>query len=151
MNTLRFGWVVLGWLVMAGLVQAAMYKWVDENGVTQYTQYPPPGREYQTVTPPPPPSEDPEGAQKRLEELLLKQDEAHKAKSEAAAQQQQAADAAKLREQHCQNARRNLEVLTTGGHRRIVGPDGIAYYPSEEERQERIIEAQERIEEFCDQ
>lgn len=150
MNTLRIGWVLLGWLAITGLAQAAMYKWVDENGVTQYTQYPPPDREYQAVSPPPPPSEDPEGAQKRLEELLLKQDEAYKSKSEAAAKQQKAADNAKLREQNCQTARGNLELLTTGGHRRIVGPDGNAYHPSEEERQERIAKAREQIEEFCD-
>ncbi|MFP5506829.1 MAG: DUF4124 domain-containing protein [Gammaproteobacteria bacterium] len=150
MTTSRFGWILVGWLAVFGLAQAAMYKWVDENGVTQYSQYPPPGRDYQTVTPPPAPAEDPEGAQQRLEQLLQKQDEAYKAKTEAAAQEQKSAETAKRREQNCQAARQNLERLTTGGNRRIVGPDGVAYYPTEEERQERIAKARQQIEEFCD-
>lgn len=150
MNTLRFGWILAVWLAGFGLAHAAMYKWVDENGVTQYTQYPPPSREYQTLVPPPPPAEDPEGAQQQLEGLLQQQDEASKARAETGEQEQKAAAAAERRKQNCQAARTNLELLTTGGHRRITGPDGIAYYPSEEERQERIATAQKQIEEFCD-
>lgn len=150
MNTVRFGWILAGWLAAFGLAQAAMYKWVDENGVTQYSQFPPPSREYQTVVPPPPPAEDPEGAQKRLEELMKRQDESYKARTEAAEKQKQATAEAERRKQNCSTARANLEKLTTGGNRRLIGPDGVAYYPTEEERQQRIAEARKQIEEFCD-
>ena len=150
MNRLRSGWILAGWLLGVGLAQAAMYKWVDENGTTQYSQFPPPGRDYQTVVPPPPPAVDPDRAQQQLEQLLQKQDEAYKARNEAAEKERAAAAATKRREANCQAARENLKLLTTGGNRRIIGPDGVAYYPTAEERQERIDKAQEQIGEFCD-
>lgn len=150
MNMLRFGWILAVWLAGFGIAHAAMYKWVDENGVTQYSQFPPPNREYQTVVPPPPPAEDPEGAQQQLEELLQNQDEARKAQSEAAEQEQKTAAAAERRKQNCAMARSNLDKINNAGHRRIIGPDGVAYYQTEEERQQRISEAQKQIEEFCD-
>lgn len=150
MNKSRFGWILAGWLAAFGLAQAAMYKWVDENGVTQYSQFPPPAREYQTVVPPPPPAEDPEGAQQQLEQLLQKQDEAAKARTETAEKEQKAAAAAERRKENCRIARSNLEKLNTSGGRRIIGPDGVAYYQTEEERQQRIAEAQKHIDEFCD-
>jgi hypothetical protein len=151
MNMLRFGWILAGWLAVFGMAHAAMYKWVDENGVTQYTQYPPPNREYQTVAPPPTPAEDPEGAQQDLENLLQQQDEASKAAAEAATEEQQAKDAASQKQRNCQVARQNLTALTTGGRRRLVDEKGVAYYPTEDERQARIAEAQQQIEQFCDE
>ncbi|MFN2309273.1 MAG: DUF4124 domain-containing protein [Gammaproteobacteria bacterium] len=146
----RFTWLLAAWLIGIGAANAAMYKWVDENGVTQYTQYPPPSRDYQTMVPPPPAAEAPAEAQKKLEETLQRQDEARKARAAAGEEQQKTAEATARREQNCQNARANLERLTTGGNRRILGPDGVAYYPTDEERQERISKAQKQIEENCD-
>lgn len=146
----RCGWIVLGWLIVAGLAQAAMYKWVDENGVTQYTQYPPPNRKVEVVAPPPPPAEDPEGAQKKLEGLLKKQGEQHEATATTEEEQAKTVKQAKLREQNCQTARSNLEIITTGGRKRVIGADGVATYLTEEDRQARIDEAQKQIEEFCD-
>lgn len=145
----RGWWIVAGWLAAAGLAQAAMYKWVDENGVTQYSQYPPPNRKTEVVAPPPPPAEDPEGAQKKLESLLQKQDEQRKAATTAEEERNKAQDEAALREKNCQIARGNLEKLTTGGRKRFVGPDGVASYLTDEDREARIAEAQKQIQEFC--
>ncbi len=146
----RGWWIIAGWLVAIGLAQAAMYKWVDENGVTQYTQYPPPNRKVEVVAPPPPPAEDPQEAQKKLETLLQSQDEQHKAAATAEGEQTKTAEQAKLREQNCQTARNNLEKLTTGGRKRVIGPDGVASYLTEEDQQARIDTAKKQIEEFCD-
>ncbi len=150
MNTVRFGWILAGWLAGFGLAQAAMYKWVDEHGVTHYSQFPPSEREHQTVVPPPPPAADPEGAQQRLEDLLKRQDESAKAKTEAAEKRNQAAAEAERRAKNCSIARANLDKLTNLGHRRLTGPDGAAYFPTEEERQQRIAEARKQIEEYCE-
>ena len=127
-----------------------MYKWVDDQGVTQYTQYPPPDRKTEVMVPPPPPAEDPEGAQKKLEETLKRLDDQYKAKTTAAEESQKAADEAKQRQKICQAARENLEKLTTGGRRRVTGPDGVATYLPEEERQQKITEAKEAIKKHCD-
>jgi len=127
-----------------------MYKWVDDKGVTQYTQYPPPDKKAEIMVPPPPPAEDPEGAQKKLEATLQKLDEQSKAKATAEAENQKTADAAKQRKQACEAARSNLEKLTTGGRRRVTGPDGVATYLPEEERQKKIAEAKDVIKKACD-
>jgi hypothetical protein len=146
----RGWWVLVGWLAFIGLAQAAMYKWVDDKGVTQYTQYPPPDRKAEVIVPPPPPAEDPEGAQKKLEATLQKLDEERKAKATAQEESQKTADEAKQRQKVCQDARSNLEKLTTGGRRRVIGPDGVASYLPEEERQQKITEAKEAIKKYCD-
>lgn len=149
-RTKRGIWVVAGWLVCAGLAQAAMYKWVDENGVTQYTQYPPPQGKAEVMVPPPPPAEDPEGAQKRLEDLLKKQDDQRKAATTAEQEQAKSDEQTATREKNCQTARSNLEKLTTGGRKRVIGPDGVATYLSDEDREARIAKARQQITEFCD-
>lgn len=145
----RGWWIVAGWLAIAGLAQAAMYKWVDENGVTQYSQYPPQDRKVDVIAPPPPPAEDPEGAQKKLESLLQKQDEQRKAAAGAEEEQTKTAEQAKQREQNCLNARSNLDKLSTGGRKRIIGPDGVASYLTDEDREARIAEAKKQIQEYC--
>ncbi|MBI5041562.1 MAG: DUF4124 domain-containing protein [Gammaproteobacteria bacterium] len=146
----RSWWIIATWLALTGMAQAAMYKWVDENGVTQYTQYPPPDRKTQVMVPPPPPAEDPEEAQKKLETLLQSQDEQHKAAATAEGEQTKTDEQAKLRAQNCQAARTNLQNLTTGGRKRMIGPDGVASYLADEDRQARIDAAQKQIEEYCD-
>ena len=145
----RGWWIVAGWLVAMGLAQAAMYKWVDENGVTQYTQYPPQNRQADVVAPPPP-AEDPQEAQKKLEATLQKQNEQHEAATTAGEEQAKTTEQAEQREKNCQTARSNLEKLTTGGRKRIIGADGVASYLTEEDQQARIDTAKKQIEEFCD-
>lgn len=54
MNSLRHALVVglLALPLIAPATEAARtYKWVDEDGVTHYTQYPPPDRDAQVVEP----------------------------------------------------------------------------------------------------
>jgi len=46
------GVVMVALAVLAGTAEAARtYKWVDENGVTHYSQYPPPKGEVQVIQP----------------------------------------------------------------------------------------------------
>lgn len=149
MTALRFGSVLVGWLAVAGLAQAAMYKWVDDQGVTQYTQYPPPDRKSEAIVPPPPPAEDAAGAQKKLEDTLQKLDANRKAQAGAEEKQQKATAAAEQRRKNCEVARGNLEKLTAGGRTRLMGPDGTTHL-SEEDRQARIVTTKEQIKEFCD-
>ncbi len=149
MTGYRTGLILISWLALAGLAQAAMYKWVDENGVTQYTQYPPPNQKSETIVPPPTPAQDPAGAHQKLEQTLQKLDEDSKARANAEAEREKSAAAEQQRKQNCQAARSNLEKLTTGGRKRVIGPDGTASYLSEEDRQARITEAKKQVDEYC--
>lgn len=141
-------------LFWSGLVHSAIYKWVDERGVTNYTQYRPAdgqaGEQVRVVVPPAGSKTSPSTAQQRLESQLktladnqAERDEAAKAQADAAAEKQQRAE-------NCTKAQSNLTKLTTGGRKRIVGADGVARYMTEEERQEHIAEAEEQIKESCD-
>lgn len=149
MKSIRIGAILAGWIAVVGLSHAAMYKWVDEKGVTQYTQYPPPNRQHQVVVPPPPPAQDPQGAQQKLEQTLQKLDEQRQGRAEAEAEQAKAKQESERREQNCRAARSNLQALTSGGRKRVMGADGVATYLTEEDRQSRIAEAKRQIEEYC--
>ena len=150
MTALRFGSVLLSWLILASLAQAAMYKWVDDQGVTRYSQHPPSDRPAETLVPPPRPNTDAAAAQKKLEETLQDLDEDRKGRAETEQEQQKLAATAEHRRKTCTAARDNLTKLTTGGRKRLIGPDGVAAYMTDEDRQARIDKAQKQIEEFCD-
>ena len=63
-----------------------IYKWVDQNGAIQYTQFPPPsGIEVQEVRNAPPPADDPAAERARLEQDTEALDERMEARKEAAA------------------------------------------------------------------
>ena len=127
---------------------AAMYKWSDANGETQYGQFPPAGVDATRIKADADPKSAP--ARKPLEEQvkeLDKQMEQQKAaKEEAAAKKQNAA----IRKQNCENARSNMTQLDYGGHRLARMPDGSYERLTEEQKQEMIKKNQDAIKEFCD-
>jgi len=128
---------------------AQVYRWVDENGVTVYSTTPPPSGEVQRIKPPPPPAEDPGLLQRRMEaqhqavEDLLEDREL--------ARQQDAEERLRRTTQasNCQAARANLERLSAGGSRLMRQPDGSYLRFSEEERQQRVREAQDQVGRYC--
>jgi uncharacterized protein DUF4124 len=83
-------------LFFATAVDADIYKWVDENGITQYSDSPPPGRRPQKLeTAPVPSKEEIEKAMQRrgqiLEEERLRAGEKHSAELEEAKNKQEGA------------------------------------------------------------
>ena len=52
-------------------------------------------------------------------------------------------------EKNCISARNNLAALQEGGRKRYLTADGQVIHLSEEERQQRINEAKDQIDEFC--
>ncbi len=127
---------------------AAMYKWNDANGETQYGQFPPTGVNATRIKADPKPKSAP--ARKPLEEQvkeLDKQMEQQKtAKEEATANKQNAG----IREQNCENARSNMTKLGYGGQRLAHMPDGSYERISEEKKQDMLKKNQDAIKEFCD-
>ena len=141
-------------LIWSGLSQGAVYKWVDESGVTNYTQYRPSddqtGEQVKVVVPPASPKTDSGVAQRHLENRLKTLADNQAEREEAAKTRAEAATEKKQRAENCEKARSNLTKLTTGGRKRIMGTDGVARYISEEERQEHIAEAEKQIKDSCD-
>ncbi len=129
---------------------SAIYKWVDENGVTQFSEFPPSQQEAEQVRGAAPPTEDPDAARERLQQRLDGFDQRREAESvrreEQAAQQEQQA----LRQRNCEVARHNLEIMARGGRTRILTESGEATYLTEEQRLERLETARKAVQENCD-
>jgi len=147
--------LVLG--LLPWLMGAAVYRWVDEDGVVNYSQLKPEGVDAELVSdtgqsqrgrnraapvqPPaqtPPDGEQtlPESQQRMLSELQ-------------AAEQERQAEIARVREANCQEARDLLARLTSRGRIRVAGDDGQERVMPEEERQRRIDEAQRAVAANC--
>jgi hypothetical protein len=128
-----------------------MYRWVDEDGVTHYTQTPPINEESTFIEAPKPPTKPSDEAWKELNEQRSKQQEAREAKAQKKEEQKKIAEDKKMKKQGCAAARKNLAILQSGSPtRRTKTPSGEYVRLTEEEYQQKIDEARKDIEEFCD-
>lgn len=139
-----FGLCLLGQPVIAGVI----YTWVDEQGVTHYSQQPP------------------EQEQLKANQLYSKDIEPAKVGYVAPTKKEQPQvvselekSAALIKEKDakqaqsiCENAKHNLDVLTS--HSKLIrqseDPTKEPEAMSEDERQAAITQQQERIKLFCD-
>ncbi|MDH3451957.1 MAG: DUF4124 domain-containing protein [Gammaproteobacteria bacterium] len=136
-------------VLTTGIVQAKIYKWVDENGVTQYTQYPPPKGDSKEVNVPAAPSaptdEQRKELQERLEAFNKRRDErlrdAQESEEQRAEREKLAAD--------CQRIRDDLEVVRNNPRLFEEAEDGSRVRMTEERRQERIGLAEQQLKDFC--
>ena len=135
-------------LLLAGNVSAAMYKWVDEDGNTHYTQAPPPG-DIQAETIAPPPEVDTKQAVKQLQEMQEKSEDYQKQQQEAAEEQRKKEEEIARKKANCELAKKRLASYTEP-RVKFVQPDGTRVRATEEERQEQIKKSQEMIDEFCE-
>ncbi len=134
-------------LIMLAPANAAMYKWLDENGNVVYSQQPPDEGPYETIkakksppasrSTPPPASSFTAEVQKDEEERELDRKV-----------EQEAAKDAQLRADNCKAAKHNLETYTV--YRRIKNDEGEIIRLDDNERAKRIQEAKDAIKEFCD-
>lgn len=131
---------------------ATTYTWVDDQGVTHFSQFPPEQGEARVITPYMPrtatPAPEPESADTAPGEMA---GDAPPEPSGLEAEEQRAIEAQleAVRAENCRKARTNLIKLNQ--ERRIADVDeaGNIYYLTDEERQARIEEAQGQIEEYC--
>ena len=130
-------------------VVAAMYKWVDKDGQTHYTQYPPPDEDIQVETIQPPPDVDTAGARKELEQKQEKIESIEEERSKSAEEAAEKAKLSALNKANCDLARDKLNQLNNIP--RVYGTDaeGNRVRLGEDERQARIAEARKDIKEWC--
>lgn len=137
-------------LTATTLTAGKMYRWVDENGVTQYTQTPPPKGEVTEMKPPPPPAVDPAEAQRQLDAQRQKLEDLREDRSLAKQETSEGKAEREAKSKNCQSARNNLKRLQENPRGRWMQKDGTQARYTDEERQAKIKEAQEQIKEFCD-
>ena len=135
-------------LATAG-ANAAMYKWTDQNGNVQYGQFPPTGIQAERISASGTTHkvEVPDGKspQQRLQELEQQQ----KQQEEEAAEGRGAQRRKDLRQQNCEIAQKNLGVLKESGHHRVRLPDGTVTYLTDEQKQQRIDQANQQVKDNC--
>ena len=143
-------------LLLAGLltqpVQAGIYKWTDDAGEVHYSQTRPPGdtpAEKIEGAPPPPDPAVVHQEQKQLQDRLDAMDERDKAQKEAAGLEKEREEVAKIDEKNCITARNNLVKLQQGGIKRYLTPEGDVVRLTDNERAQRINEANSQIEMYC--
>ncbi len=141
--------VALALTLATASANAAMYKWTDQNGNVQYGQFPPTGMAAERIsasgTTHKVEPADTKSPQQRLQEL----EQQRKEQSEQAAEAGVARQREDQRQQNCEIAQKNLAVLKEGGHHRVRLPDGTVTYLSDEQKQQRIDQANQQIKDNC--
>jgi hypothetical protein len=135
-------------MVIALPGHAAFYKWVDEHGVTQYTQSPPPSGHYQEMRSPAPPSETEPPPQSS--QPAPAQQKSTTASAETAASDEKALAKQQAAKRHnCQLARGRLSELENHARIRLTAPDGSVRVMGEAEKQAKLTETRKMIAENC--
>ena len=165
MPSLRFRYLAL-LLLLPAWASADIYRWVDANGVVNYTQQKPRGVNAELVgssrsrprsapaqdaAPPAEPEPGSVAADATVAERRAAMSEAQRQRLDEleAEQERRKAELAMEREENCNKANDVLDQLTERSRIRIRGEDGTERIIGEDERQSRIQEAQLAIAEHC--
>lgn len=146
---LRHACLVTAALLLSFGVNAEIYKWVDENGQTHFSQLPPSSGEAQKVDVPPPPPVDAEQAQQEVDELIEQQQAAEQAEQEAQQKAEEAAQQQAIIDENCRIAQENLRTYQDNPGRRVLDEEGNVTRLREEDRQQKMQEFQEQIDLYC--
>lgn len=119
---------------------AQIYKWVDENGVTHFSERPPHNTPATLIKP------------KTGHSEPVFYGTASSVSSEAAAPvapEEEVVSQEEYHEERCRVALRNMDTLRNFGRVKVQGVDGEIRYLDEEEQRERLVSTQEIIDESC--
>ncbi len=133
--------------IFATLTQAAMYKWVDKDGNTHYTQQPPSDTTYERINVH---TQSPSGSSSSSQSngpTYSTPSSSSNGGDASAVIKQQEAKGEEMRQKNCAAAKQQLETYTA--FRRIRKKDGSVVYLDDNERAKRIEDAKSAIKEFC--
>ncbi|MBL3526891.1 MAG: DUF4124 domain-containing protein [gamma proteobacterium endosymbiont of Lamellibrachia anaximandri] len=131
---------------------AQTYRWVGEDGITVYSQTPPPSGSAEVIKQRPAPESTPadtEAANKRLNKMRQDLEDRREDRKLAKQAQDEKQQAAATHLQNCEVGRSNLRNLTALGNRKLRTQDGEYLRLTEEERQTRMEQARKDIEDNC--
>lgn len=147
------GGVLIGLCLNA--TAAEVYRWVDENGVVNYTQQKPRDTDVEMIA-------TNAGVSRVVEEPVappipqstatgqpLNEEQQKMLEGLQAAEKNRQDEIARIKEQNCQQSRDVLSRLTIKSRIRVKGDNGEYAVMDEDERQDRISQAQEGIALYC--
>lgn len=124
-----------------------MYKWIDAEGNTHYTQSPPPdGIEGESIKPPT--RVDTESAVKALDKQKQATDKLREGRITAKEEKQKAEEDALAQLQECEQAKKRLASYQRP-RVNIINEDGSQRTIPEEERQAEIKKSQAYVDKAC--
>ena len=143
--------IVLLSLVLLPLAAAAqMYKWVDEKGVTHYSETPPPdGKGAKVDIKPSGPATQPPATDWKQKELDTRQQRIQKEQQEQN-QKAQEQNVNSARRNNCLEAQRQLNIAQTPRPVFQVNEKGEKVYLDDKERQREIDGWQANVRKYCD-
>lgn len=137
-------------LMAPGQGHAEMYRWLDQTGVTVYSQSPPPSGEATEIRKDPAPrASDVEAARTRLKQQLESEFDDREAETERSAKEAEKEESARRDSEACAAARSNLKTIENLGARRAVTPEGDAVYLSDRQRRDLMDKARDQIRKTC--
>ena len=145
-------------IAFAPLASAQLWKYVDKDGKTVYTDQPPPANvQSKPVAPPPPPPTLPATSGSKAgtagnKSALERDKDAEKSREsakEAAKKQEEAAQRAKLAEERCTQARSALQQFSEGGRLLKYNEKGERVYMDDEEIAKGLQKARQETEQAC--
>ncbi|MEM7078160.1 MAG: DUF4124 domain-containing protein [Pseudomonadota bacterium] len=156
-------WVLLAALIslfgnVAVHAEEEMFRWVDANGVINYSERKPRGVPESAITriadraPRPstsPVAQTPIAAQSPVDTRPLNPEQQQMLDRLQTAESARQETVAQIRKDNCERSQRVLENLTSRGRVRVAAEDGSQRVMAEEERQARIAEAQRGIATNC--
>ncbi|HEX6691120.1 MAG TPA: DUF4124 domain-containing protein [Burkholderiales bacterium] len=141
---------------LAGTAYAQHYKWVDQNGRTQYGDHPPPGVKATPLRAPPGPAAPAASAAQnpgaKPATAAEKDADIKKRQADAAKEQEKQAAAAKdaeAKRANCALARANMETLEIGRVRRVNPKTGEYEYMEDAQLAEAKERTRKSIAEWC--
>ncbi len=150
MNRHRLFALTAGLLSLAvAEAEAAMYRWVDDNGLTHYSQIAPPSGSFEVIESASQPATSGQDTVDDLNQQWQQMQDRGAVRKERAEEQKAEQERAALRQANCETAKNNLEILQGPPNRLIKTAEGNYRRLTEEERQERIEQAKEIMEKSC--
>jgi Skp family chaperone for outer membrane proteins len=152
--SLSFSLIALLLCVALPTQAAKVYKWVDSQGVTHYTDTPPPARPAEELKLAPPPSQaEVQEAQRRLqqveEEAQHQLDRMDKEASAKRQEKQKQAEEEQKRQLVCDRLRSRLAILQTQLPLAIPSRGGYVWLP-DEQRGFEIEGVKRQLHELCE-
>ncbi|OBS09932.1 DUF4124 domain-containing protein [Acidihalobacter prosperus] len=124
------------------LAHGAIYKWIDAQGVTHYSQMPPSGHRYTVIDSP---VDAGNGTAESAGTNPAPMAPESAAPKDAAPKPAQIPDL----KQRCQIASSDVKTLEQPRRVRIVKPDGSVEWMSDSQRAQRLKQAQAFVERYC--
>ncbi len=127
-----------------------VYKWVDENGNSQFSQFPPEDQQQsEQVNIKTQKSISSSQSKEKLESMRQKLLESSVDRNTEDEEEKQDKENEKIRAQNCDKAKQHLRDLESNGRIYKTLENGERYWFDVKERAEKIKGAQKQVKEFC--